>query len=651
MRPAKRFISFARVGLFAAFAAVAAADGAAFYVSPRGDDAHDGRGPEPARALRTIQAGVNKLRAGDTLFIRGGVYRETVVFPRSGAPGKPITLRPYRGEKVVVTGCDPISGWTLFDEKKNIWKAPMPWTLGKGRNQVFAGGEVMIEARLPNKPAPGLGMYVSGLCSLWPTFGHFSIPDPVKHPGRIVSKLLDGQPPDYWKGAIYYGVHYQGWAAQTGVVERSGPGYIEVGDRTRAWWFGPAYGGRYKPEEGRGMLVGHLHALDRPGEWCWKDRTLYLIPKDGRKPREVEAKRRQIAFDLSGRSYIHIRGLRVRAASMRLADSAHCVVDGCDLAYISHYTRQYSIGVIEHGRSDIATGETGIFVSGRDNAFLNCRIRYSAGAGFHLRGYHQIIHNCLIDEVDYTSHYLNAVTQGIYEDVLDGGHVITFNTMRNAGRHFFNFAGYSVLSRDRGPLDYMATLFAHNHLYNGMLETKDAGFLTGYYSSGGTLDGLNSQVLYNVMHDSYDIFGMRIHKLGIVYLDAGTCDVDLRHNLLWAAPGSLQYGLWFNSMCVDIRESDNVFHPNFTRTCAQLKPEDFPGGKPFRFGCDFAHPPPVPQWPLIEKRLIRPPRPVRLISGSRLFLGEVNFDQGWRSAVLRFACEAKKMNTDRSAGR
>ena len=62
---------------------------------------------------------------------------------------------------------------------------------------------------------------------------------------------------------------------------------------------------------------------------------------------------------------------------------------------------------------------------------------------------------------------------------LVGGHVITFNTMRNAGRHFFNFYGNgtSKASRDRGPMDYAATLFAHNHLYNGMLQTRDAGFL------------------------------------------------------------------------------------------------------------------------------------------------------------------------------
>jgi hypothetical protein len=639
-----------------------------YFVAPTGNDANDGLAPN--RALRTIQAGVNRLQAGDTLRLRGGVYRETVTFPHSGTADAPIVVRPYREEKVLVTGCDPVDGWALHDKAKGIWRAPMPWTLGLGRNQVFADGDLRIEARFPNTPDKNLGMYVSGLSPLWPTFGEFSIADPKENPARIVSKHLEGVPDDYWKGAIYYGIHYQGWAAQTGIVESSKDGEIIVGDRTKTWWFGSSYKVDPKSEFGRGMLVGHMHALDQPGEWCWQDGYLYLIPKTGKRPVNVEAKRRQLAFDLSGRAYIQIRDLSTKAASLRLQDSAHCLVDGCRMTYISHYRRHYAIGQIEHGKDTIKSGETGIFVGGHDNAFTNCSVRFSAGAGFYLRGYHHTIHNCLIDEISYTSHYLNAITDAVsdfndYENFLVGGHVITYNTMRNAGRHFFNFYGNgtSTASRDRGPMDYMATLFAHNHLYNGMLQTRDAGFLTGYYSSGGTLDELNSQVVYNVMHDSYDLAGMRWGVLGIVYLDAGSCDVDLHHNLLWAAPGSHQRGLWYNTMCVDIHEHHNTFHPEFTRTCAELKPEDFPEGKPFRFGHDFVHPPPLPVWPQLDKRRIeaetcdaRSERVQQTTSGLTglqdgdwLCLGDVDFDQNWQSAVMRFASNETAMNSDRSA--
>ena len=644
-----------------------AAGAATLHVSPRGNDANTGLGPGNGQALRTIQTGVNRAQPGDTLLIRGGVYRETVTFPRSGAPGKLITIKPYDDEGVTVTGCEPIAGWERHTT--TIWKAPMPWTLGLGRNQVFAGDDVMIEARHPNEPAADLGMYVSDLSPLWPTFGEFSIPDAKANPGRVLSKLLDDDPADHWKGACYYGVHYQGWSAQTGIIESSKSGEIMVGDRTRTWWFpGPYHG--YKPEEGRGMIVGHMNALDAAGEWHWEGDVLYLIPPDGRQPESVEAKRRQLAFDLSGREHIHISGLTIRAASMRLDGAANCVVDRCDLSYISHFTRFYGIGQIENGRDTIKSGETGIFVGGRDNSFTNCSVRFSAGAGFYLRGYHHTVHNCLIDEIDYTSHYLNAITDAVsdfndYENFLVGGHVITYNTMRNAGRHFFNFYGNgtSTASRDRAPMDYMATLFAHNHLYNGMLQTKDAGFLTGYYSSGGTLNGLNSQVVYNAMHDCYDIFGMRINVLGLVYLDAGTCDVDLHHNLLWAAPGSHQRGLWFNTMCVDINEHDNLFHRMFEKTCAELGPEDFPEGKPFRFGHELDTPPPLPVWPQLDRQRLEAEsctmrsagaaKSMDSVSGCThgdwLAFDAVDFDQGWQSVVMRFASDVKEMNTDKSA--
>ncbi|MHB8971579.1 MAG: right-handed parallel beta-helix repeat-containing protein [Pirellulaceae bacterium] len=453
------------------------AGAAEIYVSPSGQDSNPGTRAQP---YATLQVAVDKLQAGDTLLVRGGTYRETVTFPRSDEPDKPITVRPYQDERVVISGCDAVSGWTLHDAQKGIWKAPMPWTLGLGRNQAFADGKVLIEARYPNKPAPGLEMYVADLSPLWPTFGEFSIPKETiqDRPGRIVSALLDGQPDDYWKGAIYYGVHYEGWAAQTGVVESSKSGEINLTDRTRTWWFGSAYGAGYAHEEGRGMLVGHMNALDQPGEWQWQDNTLYLIPLDGKQPTSIEAKRRQLAFDLSGQAHINIHGLTVVAASARLEDSANCTFAGCDFSYISHYTRHYSIGQIEDGRDTIKSGETGIFVGGHDNSFLNCSVRISAGAGFHLRGYHHTIHNCLIDEISYTAHYLNAITDAVsdfpdYEDFLVGGHVITYNTMRNAGRHFFNFYGNgpSLASRTRSGMDYMATLFAHNHLYNGLPAT------------------------------------------------------------------------------------------------------------------------------------------------------------------------------------
>ncbi|MEI6500462.1 MAG: carbohydrate-binding protein, partial [Armatimonadota bacterium] len=628
------------------------------YVAPGGSDTNHGTAPKP---FATLQAAVNRLRPGDTLLIRGGVYREAVTFPRSGEPGRPITVKACRGEKVVIAGCEPIAGWTLHDAAKGIWKAPMPWTLGSGRNQVFANGEALIEARFPNEPAPGLEMPVAGLSKLWPTLGEFSVPDPEKQPQRVTSKLLDRQPDDYWKGALYYGVHHGGWSAQTGVIEGSKSGELTVGDRTGTWW---SVANNYAADDGRGMIVGHMNALDQPGEWHWQDKTLYLIPTTNGEPRGIEAKRRQIAFDLTGRSHIRLEGLCIRGASMLLKDSSYCIIDRCELTYISHYTRLYASGQVEHGRDTVASGETGIVVGGHDNAFRNSLIRYSAGAGLYLSGVRQTVHNCWIDQIDYSSHYLYALNVASQEDVYSGGHTFTYNTFSNCGRSWYGVPGGSWCgaSRERAPFLTQANLFAHNHGYNGMLQTRDAGCITGGGSSGGNLNGVRGPIMYNVLHDCFDLWGIEISALGIIYLDLGCNDVDLNHNLLWAAPGSLQRGFYYNTACANVRESDNVFHQEFTRSCAELKPEDFPGGKPFRFGHDFVNPPPLPKWPQLTQKLLQAegsatqsPGVTRttdgrlgLRDGSWFTLDGVDLSQGWQTAIMRFASDVPEMNADSS---
>jgi hypothetical protein len=74
-----------------------------FYVSTTGSDTNAGTLTSP---WRTIQHALNSVTvAGDTIYVRGGVYNERVVFPNSGnATGGPITLQSYPGELATVDG-------------------------------------------------------------------------------------------------------------------------------------------------------------------------------------------------------------------------------------------------------------------------------------------------------------------------------------------------------------------------------------------------------------------------------------------------------------------------------------------------------------------------------------------------------------------
>ena len=120
--------------------------GNVYYVSTTGDDANDGSFSSP---YKTIQKATEVMQPGDTCYVRGGVYHESVAPGNNGTAGKPITITNYQEEDVVLSGCKELTGWTKDPNKDGVWKAPMDWSLGAdgNKNQIFADGELMWEAR------------------------------------------------------------------------------------------------------------------------------------------------------------------------------------------------------------------------------------------------------------------------------------------------------------------------------------------------------------------------------------------------------------------------------------------------------------------------------------------------------------------------
>lgn len=74
-----------------------------YYVSA-GNGNNNNPGTDPAQPLRTIQAAVNKLQAGDSVVIRGGVYAERVYIQKPGTADAPIRLAAYEGEQPIIDG-------------------------------------------------------------------------------------------------------------------------------------------------------------------------------------------------------------------------------------------------------------------------------------------------------------------------------------------------------------------------------------------------------------------------------------------------------------------------------------------------------------------------------------------------------------------
>ena len=71
------------------------------YVSPTGNDDGPGTLDQP---LRTIQRGVDLASAGNTVYVREGIYNEQVIISNSGTSSAPLTVAAYPGETAVIDG-------------------------------------------------------------------------------------------------------------------------------------------------------------------------------------------------------------------------------------------------------------------------------------------------------------------------------------------------------------------------------------------------------------------------------------------------------------------------------------------------------------------------------------------------------------------
>ena len=128
--------------------ATASALAATYYVATNGNDAATGAFATP---FRTIQKAASVMVAGDTGYIRGGTYRETVTPANSGTAGSRITYAAYNNETVIISGLDPVTNsWSL--DTGSIYKVSgiNPGLAANQGNQVFFNGQFAYEARWPN---------------------------------------------------------------------------------------------------------------------------------------------------------------------------------------------------------------------------------------------------------------------------------------------------------------------------------------------------------------------------------------------------------------------------------------------------------------------------------------------------------------------
>jgi hypothetical protein len=483
------------------------AQAANYYVSPSGSDSAPGTLSQP---FQTIQKAASIMVAGDTVLIRAGVYRETVTPANSGTQNAPITYMPYNGESVTVSGADviPASSWTL--SSGNIYAAPIPWDLGNGANQVFLDGQMMIEAQWPNTT-----LDVSHPTVALTSGGSYVDRGTSFSTGTITDVNLPSRPPGYWNGAILNICLGSCWYwLTTSVTDSSTPHQL-------TFTFPPG-GGSIEPEANNSyFLTGLLGELDSPGEWFRVAGTsaLYFWPplSDNPSGHLVEAKHRQLAFDLSGLSFVTVQGVALFAATIDSdSQSQYLVLDGVQGQYLSHVP--ILVGEQYPGNDGY---NAGIALRGTKNVLRNSFIAFSSGSGVYLEGTGQRVFNNVIRDTDYRTTYASPVYAGTTPQ---NQHLIAYNTIYNSGRFGIYHTQYFGTGR-----------ILHNEIYDYGLQTNDLGCNYTY----GT-NGMGTEIAYNLCHDGRGLIlnNSTPYATGI-YLDNGSSNFVVHHNVAWNVPFAL----------------------------------------------------------------------------------------------------------------
>lgn len=480
----------------------APAIGADWFVSPAGSDAAPGSSAQPFRTLAKAAA---TARAGDTVRIRAGTYRETLRPAASGTATARIRYVAEPGQAVTISGADAVGGWSVHAGA--IRKAAMPWTLGVGCDQVFVDGRMMIEARWPNTGLELLRPTKAAIGAA-PTIARDSLTPTAAQPENSTCRIADPALPGTWAGGTIHINPGKGWFAQTGRITASAAGsltfaYYDYSDKMR-----PASGSAY-------YLVGKLHALDAPCEWFRESGTLYLRAPGDADPAtlRVEAKRRPYAIDLSGRSWITVEGVQVFAATV-LMDGAttDCALDRLDARYVSHY--------LLHPKSTTRWNDSGILINGRRNQLRRSNVAYSCGNGVWVNGVGHVVDDCVIRDCNYNAYREGAITlrgtpsgpEGANPDTRDL--TVSNNTLHRAGRE--------IIKHDKTA----NVRIVGNEMYRGGMLTSDCG---ATYAFGA--DGEGTVIAYNRVHHIEGTHGVSAWGGQGIYLDHKCRNFVIHHNV------------------------------------------------------------------------------------------------------------------------
>jgi len=336
-----------------------------YFVDPiKGDDSNSGDASAP---FKTITAALKEadFLGGDTVTLKGGIYRERIDLGRYSIPVKatleePFVVQGAPGERVIVTGFEPITGWKEAGD--GIYTAEVPEFI----NGLFVGLEAQPLARWPRDI--GLWLPFDGDDEEAKTFSVEEGLDKCPDIADIATVPRSLQILMYLSRPNTYGTK-----PVTAVDPKTGT--LTIGGEER-WWI------NYTVPGNTLVLQNHPLLIKEPGDWAVaakddtaKDSTVYFKPKSPADLENVFYRTRGNLASVREATGVIIRNIEFSGAgagAVSIGGSEDCIVESC----IAHNC--FGSGISARGSKNItfrnnialANEDTGINVQSTDTALV-----------------------------------------------------------------------------------------------------------------------------------------------------------------------------------------------------------------------------------------------------------------------------------------